>query len=75
MPDAIQPDRLYPLEDAIELEGTSRGEMYRRIARGEYRPVVKDGRSTKVWGYAILERRAAKLAPASFKAPTTQSAT
>jgi hypothetical protein len=57
----ISPDRLYPLKDAIALEGTSHGEMYRRINRGEYAPVVKDGRSTKIWGWAINARRAAKL--------------
>jgi hypothetical protein len=67
MPDAIQPDRLYPLEDAIELEGTSRGAMYQRIARGEYSPVMKDGRATKLWGRAILERRQIKLTQARIK--------
>jgi hypothetical protein len=57
----INPDRLYRLIDAMVLEGASHGEMYRRFNRGEYAPVVKDGRSTKIWGWAIIARRAAKL--------------
>ena len=59
----INPDRLYTLKDVMALEGTSHGEMYRRINRGQYSPVVKDGRSTKIWGRAINDRRAAALRP------------
>jgi hypothetical protein len=38
-------DRLYTIAEVMRLEGTSHGEMYRRINRGQYAPVVKDGRS------------------------------
>jgi hypothetical protein len=57
----INPDRLYTLKDVIVLEGTSHADLYRRIHRGEYAPVVKDGRLTKIWGSSIIARRAAKL--------------
>jgi hypothetical protein len=57
----INPDKLYSLEDVIDLEGTSRGEMYRRLNQGQYAPVVKDGRRTKILGRGIIARRAAKL--------------
>ena len=56
-------DRLYTIAEVMRLEGTSHGEMYRRINRGQYSPVVKDGRSTKIWGRAINDRRAAALRP------------
>jgi hypothetical protein len=68
----INPHRLYTLKDVMVLESTSHGEMYRRMNRGEYAPVVKDGRLTKIWGWAINARRAAKLT--SFKPASTLNA-
>jgi hypothetical protein len=61
--EAIVPDKLYTLRDVMALEGTSHGELYRRINRGQYAPVIKDGRSTKILGRGIIERRAAALRP------------
>jgi hypothetical protein len=56
-------DRLYTIKALMELESISHGEAYRRINKGQYAPVVKDGRSTKITGQAIKDRRAAKLKP------------
>jgi hypothetical protein len=63
MSEPINPDRLYTLKDVMELEGTSHGELYRRINKGQYAPVIKDGRSTKILGRGITARRAAALRP------------
>jgi hypothetical protein len=63
MSESIERDRLYTLREVMTLEATSHGEMYRRMNRGEYAPVVKDGRLTKIWGWAINARRDAKLTP------------
>jgi hypothetical protein len=57
----INPDRLYTIKALMELEGISHGEAYRRFNKGQYAPVVKDGRSTKVWGREINKRREAEL--------------
>jgi hypothetical protein len=69
----INPDKLYGLDDVIALEGTSRGEMYRRINKGQYAPVVKDGRRTKILGRSIIERRATALRPLKTRALDTIS--
>jgi hypothetical protein len=47
----------------MTLEAISHAEAYRRFNQGQYAPIVKDGRSTKIWGWAIDARRDAKLAP------------
>jgi hypothetical protein len=74
MPDAadrIHPDTLYTPNQVAALDGCCIALVYRRLAAGEY-SALKDGRSTRVPGSSILARRAAKLKPASFKAPKLQ---
>jgi hypothetical protein len=68
----INPYRLYSIKELMELEGISHAEVYRRIRQGQYAPVVKDGRSTKVFGSGINARRADKLMP--FKPASTLNA-
>ena len=69
MPDAtdrINPDRLYAPAEVAELDGCCIALIYRRLAEGQY-AAVKDGRSTRIPGISILERRARNLVPAKFK--------
>jgi hypothetical protein len=51
---------------AAALDGCCVALVYRRLAAGEY-AALKDGRSTRIPGSSILERRAAKLKPSAFK--------
>lgn len=70
--DHIHADRLYAPAELAKLEGCCIALIYRRLSAREYPGVVKDGRSTRILGAAIIARRQAKLAPASFKPPTKQ---
>ena len=73
MPDAdrIHPDILYTPNQVAALDGCCIALVYRRLAAGEY-AALKDGRSTRIPGSSILERRAAKLKPAAFKKPAEE---
>jgi hypothetical protein len=71
--DRIHPDTLYSPAEVAKLEGCCIALIYRRLSAREY-PAVKDGRSTRILGAAILARRQAKLAPASFKPLKTAEA-
>ena len=70
--DRINPDHLYSPGQVAEIDNISPAMVYIRMARGEYGEVFKDGRKTQITGQGILDRRAAKLKPASFKAPKLQ---
>jgi hypothetical protein len=71
-PDRINPDQLYSPRQVGEIDNICQATVYNRMAVGEYGPVFKDGRKTQITGQGILGRRAAKLKPASFKAPKLQ---
>jgi hypothetical protein len=64
----IHADRLYSPKQVARLEGCCLARVYQRLAAGEY-AAFKDGHSTRVPGWSILQRRATKLRPATFKAP------
>jgi hypothetical protein len=66
--DRIHPDILYTPAKVAKLDRCCVALVYRRLSAGEYR-AFKDGRSTRILGASILERRAARLKPARFKAP------
>jgi hypothetical protein len=67
--DHIHADRLYAPAELAKLEGCCIALIYRRLSAREYPGVVKDGRSTRIPGAAIIARRRNKLTPATFKAP------
>jgi hypothetical protein len=64
--DHINPDRLYTPNEVAKLDGCCIALVYRRLAGGEY-AAFKDGRSCRIPGLSILERRAQNLRPAKFK--------
>ena len=55
--DGIVADALYTITETCALQKTSRSQVYVHIANGEYQDgVVKDGRLTKICGWAIRDR-------------------
>jgi hypothetical protein len=72
MDDQISAARLYSPRQVAEIDNICEATTYKRLALGEYGPVFKDGRKTQITGQGILDRRAAKLKPARFKAPKLQ---
>jgi hypothetical protein len=67
----IHAGRLYSPKQVALLEGCCLARVYQRLAAGEY-AAFKDGRSTRIPGSSILDRREKKLKAASFKAPQPQ---
>jgi hypothetical protein len=70
--DRINPDQFYSPGQVAEKDNVSVALVYIRLGLGEYGEVFKDGRLTQITGKGILDRRAAKLKPAKFKAPKLQ---
>ena len=66
--DHINPDKLYTVTEVAELDGCCVASVYNRLSAGEYR-AFKDGKSTRIPGWSINERRGAKLKTATFKQP------
>jgi hypothetical protein len=69
--DRIHPDKLYSPAQVADLEGCCIALVYKRLAGGEY-SAFKDGRSTRIYGASVIDRRQNKLKVATFKQPTKQ---